>query len=53
MRISRWMVLFLLTLAGWALTGCATDDPDNVSARPWNAPQDWENGMPPGFYEHR
>lgn len=49
--------LFLfLVLAALALTfsGCATDDPENNSVRPWNAPQSWENGMG-GMqdYQHR
>jgi hypothetical protein len=26
--------------------GCATNEPDNASVRPWNTPQDWEGGMP-------
>jgi hypothetical protein len=36
-----------------SLIGCATEDPDNDSARPWNTPRTWENGMPPGYYERR
>jgi len=38
--------LFLLVLAAILLTlsGCATDDPDNASVRPWNAPTSWQQG---------
>jgi hypothetical protein len=39
--------LFLVTgviLLG--VTGCATNEPDNASVRPWNAPQGWEGGLP-------
>lgn len=36
------------------LTGCATtDEPGNESARPWNAPQSWEHGLPMGIGEQR
>jgi hypothetical protein len=52
------VVHFLLFLAlvslALAATSCASDEPDNASVRPWNAPQDWENGMG-GMedYQHR
>jgi hypothetical protein len=42
----RWAFLLLLVLAGFALGGCASTEPDNLSERPWNTPQGWENGMP-------
>jgi hypothetical protein len=36
------------------LTGCATArDSDNESARPWNAPRNWENGFPTGLDQQR
>ncbi len=36
------------------LPGCAsTDDADNVSERPWNAPRNWEGGLPAGMMEGR
>jgi hypothetical protein len=28
------------------ISGCSTDEPDNASVRPWNAPQGWEGGLP-------
>jgi hypothetical protein len=40
---------FLLLLLGAILlsaSGCATDDPENTTVRPWNAPQGWEKGTP-------
>ncbi|HEU6447036.1 MAG TPA: hypothetical protein VFV23_01195 [Verrucomicrobiae bacterium] len=39
---------FLLVLGGilLSISGCSTEDPENNSARPWNSPQGWENGMP-------
>lgn len=54
MRISGVHLLWLLLLAAIALgvTGCASDDPENDSVRPWNAPQGWENSMPIENQEH-
>ncbi|MBI3417159.1 MAG: hypothetical protein HY043_17860 [Verrucomicrobia bacterium] len=43
----------LLGAIAFVLIGCATDDPDNLSARPWNTPKTWENGLPSGLYEGR
>ncbi len=48
-------VVSLVTLALWMVlggvalfsTGCATADPDNASARPWNSPRGWESGALP------
>ena len=43
----RWAVFLLLVLAALGLSACATtEDSDNASARPWNAPMGWENGLP-------
>ncbi len=36
--------LLLLSAVGLFLTGCATTEPENASARPWNSPQGWEYG---------
>jgi len=41
--------VFLLLLLGAILvsvSGCATDDPENTTVRPWNTPQGWESGVP-------
>lgn len=36
------------------LAGCSsTADADNASERPWNAPRDWEGGLPGGMMEGR
>jgi hypothetical protein len=45
--------LGLLLLAVILLSGCATAEPDNMSARPWNSPKGWENGLPSGMLEGR
>lgn len=47
----------LVLLAGaWGFcSGCATGGKgdDNMSERPWNAPKDWENGLPYGMMQGR
>jgi hypothetical protein len=56
MKLRATQLLLLLALASLALaiSGCASDEPDNASVRPWDAPQSWENGMG-GMqdYQHR
>lgn len=47
------LLLLALLLATVALTGCSTTEPDNASARPWNAPKGWETGLPSGMTEGR
>ncbi len=51
-NIRVWLFLLLVTAAA-ALTGCATSDSENASARPWNAPYNWENGLPANITEGR
>jgi hypothetical protein len=48
------IAMLLLVLAAVGLTSCATsDDTENASARPWNAPKGWENGLPSAMSEGR
>jgi hypothetical protein len=48
---SRCAFLLLLVLAAVALgAGCASTESDNLSERPWNSPQGWENGLPSSMY---
>lgn len=47
------LFLLLLVLASLGLNGCATNDPDNLSSRPWNSPKSWETGLPTGIMEGR
>jgi len=50
----RTAVLLLALVAVLAMVGCATtDDPENVSARPWNSPKGWETGLPSSLTEGR
>lgn len=43
-----WLVLGLLAV-GVGGFGCAStgDEPENVSSRPWNSPEGWQNGALP------
>jgi hypothetical protein len=54
---STFRFLFLLLCAAIVAlaTGCATtsSDTDNKAERPWNAPMDWENGLPPEMMQGR
>jgi hypothetical protein len=50
----RWFLLLALAGLALALTGCATTDSENASARPWNSPQGWETGgLPSSMFEGR
>lgn len=50
-----WFSIFLLLLAlgPVVLSGCATEDSENASERPWNQPKTWENGLPSSMTEGR
>jgi hypothetical protein len=45
-----WLLLGLLAVS---LVGCATTEDETYSARPWNAPKNWENGLPSAMTEGR
>jgi len=47
------LFLLLLVLTGLAGGGCATTEPENMSARPWASPKSWETGLPAGMLEGR
>ncbi len=50
----RILVLLLLSMSALVITGCAsTEDSENASVRPWNAPMGWENGLPTTMQEGR
>lgn len=54
-RLSTVLALGLLlgTLALVAVGCASTEDTQNASVRPWNAPQGWENGLPSTMTEGR
>jgi hypothetical protein len=41
-----WLMLLLLGFVLLGITGCETNEPENESVRPWNAPQSWEGNSP-------
>jgi hypothetical protein len=49
----RSLLWVLLAVASLGLTACATTESENDSARPWNAPKGWENGLPGVMTEGR
>jgi hypothetical protein len=53
--MSRAVKCFLLLAFGVILigvSGCSTNEPQNASVRPWNAPQSWESGLPIDMGQH-
>jgi uncharacterized lipoprotein len=53
-RKSSLVLLLLLALAVLGLSACSTtEDSENASVRPWNAPLGWENGLPSTMTEGR
>jgi hypothetical protein len=50
--VKRSWLLLLLMAAGFA-SGCATTDRDTMAERPWDAPKNWEYGLPPSLMEGR
>jgi len=46
-----WLLVLGAVLFG--VSGCATNEPDNASVRPWNTPQGWEGGMPMMNQQHQ
>jgi hypothetical protein len=52
---ARFFLLLAVTGTMVFLPGCSTVEPENVSARPWNAPTSWENGgsLNGMDYQHR
>jgi hypothetical protein len=56
MKVRAAYLFLLLALASslaLVVSGCASNEPENASVRPWDAPQDWENGMGAMDYQHR
>lgn len=53
-RKSSLVLLLLLALVALGLSACSTtEDSENASVRPWNAPLGWENGLPSTMTEGR
>jgi ABC-type uncharacterized transport system auxiliary subunit len=52
-RATHLLLLFVLTALAGFVSGCASEEPDNASVRPWNSPAGWENGMSGMDTQHR
>ena len=52
-RAANCLLLLLLATMVLIISGCASDDPENASVRPWNAPASWENGLGGMDTQHR
>ena len=53
--LASWRLprVWLLLAASWGGSGCKTPETsDNETSRPWNAPRQWETGLP-GFQQER
>lgn len=50
---ARLVALSLLAFVALSLTGCASGETQNASARPWSSPRTWEHGLPSGITEGR
>jgi hypothetical protein len=53
LRPVNWLLLLAILGLAVFLSGCATDEPDNASVRPWNTPQSWEGGLGGMQTQHR
>jgi hypothetical protein len=42
----KWLLLLLLGVMLLGANGCETNEPQNASVRPWNAPQSWQGNSP-------
>lgn len=49
---AQWLWPFILGALLLGAGGCATNEPENASVRPWNTPQGWESGMPMMNQQH-
>jgi hypothetical protein len=51
-RAVQLLWLLILAVIFISVAGCASDEPQNNSVRPWNTPQSWEGGMPIDNQQH-
>jgi hypothetical protein len=52
-RAIKLLLLFTLGVVLVSVSGCQTDDPENVSVRPWDSPTGMENGLPIDTGQHK
>jgi hypothetical protein len=49
----HWLLLLVLVTILVGVTGCETNDPDNASVRPWNAPDGTSGALGGMNYQHQ
>jgi hypothetical protein len=49
---AKLLLLLGLTAVLVTVSGCQTDDPENVSVRPWNSPTSPLNSLPMDMGQH-
>jgi hypothetical protein len=52
-RLSNWFLLLAVSALLVFISGCATEESENASVRPWNAPAGWEGGLGGMNTQHR
>jgi len=52
-RATHLLLLLALTALAGMISGCASQESDNASVRPWNSPAGWENGLSGMDTQHR
>jgi len=50
---TKWLLLLVLGALLLGVAGCETNEPENASVRPWNAPQSWESSSPMLDQQHQ
>jgi hypothetical protein len=50
---ARFLLLLALGMVWVSVSGCQTDDPENVSVRPWNSPTGYDNTLPMDNGQHK
>jgi len=52
-RSVHWFLLLAVMALTVFLSGCASEESENASVRPWNAPQGWEGNLGNMNTQHR
>ena len=52
-RSVQWFLLLAVISLTVLISGCASEESENASVRPWNTPQDWEGGLGNMNTQHR
>jgi hypothetical protein len=53
LRATHWLLLLALVSILAGVSGCATNDPDNASVRPWNTPAGGGGALGGINYQHQ